>query len=215
MAYGEDRAQKQKGFQMKKQGAKHKLCRRLGGCVWGSPKCPSVKRPYSAGQHGNTRRRTKLSTYGELLLEKQRLRAHYSLNESQLRFIYKKARAGAGSTPEKLLSFCEMRLASLVYRSGLAPSIFAAKQAVCHRHILVDGEIVDRSSCRVKPGQVISVNAQKSPAIASIAKTSDVILPPYIEVDRENCRATLTREPMLDEIPANVEIMRVVEYYAR
>lgn len=195
--------------------SKHKLCRRMGACVWGSPKCPSAKRPYSAGQHGSAKRRTKLSTYGELLMEKQKLRAHYALNERQLRFIYKKAKAGVGSTPERLLSFCELRLASLVYRSGLAPSIFAAKQAVCHRHVLVDGEIVDRAGCRVRPGQVISINAQRSPAIASISKGSDVIVPPYLEVDRENCRATLTRDPLLEEIPANVEVMRVVEYYAR
>ncbi len=198
-----------------KRGAKHKLCRRLGGCVWGSPKCPSVKRPYSAGQHGNARRRTKLSTYGELLLEKQKLRAHYELTERQLRFIYTKAKAGAGSTPEKLLRYCELRLASLVYRSGLAPTIHAARQAVSHRHVLVDGKVVDRGGYRVAPGQVISINAQRSPSIASIAKTADIIPPPYLELDKENCRATLTREPLLEEIPANIEIMRVVEFYAR
>jgi small subunit ribosomal protein S4 len=198
-----------------KRGPKHKLCRRLGNCVWGNPKCPSAKRPYSAGQHGNSRRRTKLSTFGELLLEKQKLRAHYSLTEKQLLFVYKKAKAGTGATGEKLLRYLEERLATVVFRSGLAPSIFAAKQAVGHRHVLVDGRIVDRNGYRVKPGEVVSINAQRSPSIATIAKSTDIVPPPYLEVDKENCRVTVAREPLPEEIPANVEIMRVVEYYAR
>ena len=198
-----------------KHGPKHKLCRRLGSCVWGNPKCPSVRRPYSAGAHGNDRRRGKLSTYGELLLEKQKLRAHYQLSEEQLRFVYQQARAGAGATGEKLLRYIELRLSSIVYRSGLAPSIFAAKQAVSHRHILVDGKIVNRGGYRLRPGQVVSINAEKSPAIAAIARSTDIVVPPYLELDKEHCRVTVAREPLPEEIPAGVEIMRVVEYYAR
>lgn len=198
-----------------KRGPKHKLCRRLGSCVWGNPKCPSVRRPYCAGQHGNNRRRRKLSTYGELLLEKQKLRTHYQLTEQQLRYVYKQAKAGAGATGEKLLRYLELRLSSLVYRSGLAPSIFAAKQAVSHRHVLVDGKIVNRGAYRVRPGQVISLNAERSPAIAEIARTSDIVPPPYLELDKEHCRVLLGREPLHEEIPAGVEIMRVIEYYAR
>ncbi len=199
---------------MKRTGAKHKLCRRLGACVWGDPKCPSNKRPYSPGVHGRARRR-KLSTYGELLLEKQKLRAHYMVSERQLRFIYQKAQAGSGSAAEKLMRSLEQRLATVVWRSGLAPTIFAARQAVSHRHIRVDGKIVDRNSYRVKPGQVVSIDPQKSPALASVAQKTDITPPPYIEMDKENVKATLVREPSLEEIPANVEVMRVVEYYAR
>jgi len=125
------------------------------------------------------------------------------------------AQAGTGSTGEKLLRNLEMRLGTIVFRSGLAPTIFAAKQAISHRHILVDGSIVDRSGCRVKPGQVVTINAQKSPAIAAIAQSTDIVPPPYLEVDKENLRVAVAREPVADEIPANVEIMHVVEYYAR
>ena len=200
---------------MKRTGAKHKLCRRLGGCIWGHPKCPSGRRPYSAGSHGNKRRRGKLSTYGELLLEKQRLRAHYAITEKQLRFAYHKAQAGSGATGEKLLRNLELRLASVVWRSGLAPTIFASKQAVSHRHVRVDGRIVDRASCAVRPGQVVTIDAQRSPAIANAAQKTDIVPPPYLEVDKENVKVTVTREPLLEEIPANVEIMRVVEFYAR
>ena len=198
-----------------RKGAKHKLCRRLGACVWGNPKCPSAKRPYPAGPHGPNRRRNKLSTYGQLLLEKQKLRQHYALTEKQLRFVFGKARAGTGATGEKLLRYLETRLASIVYRSGLAPTIHAARQAVSHRHVLVDGKTVDRSGYRVKPGQVVSVNMQRSPAIATIAQSTDVVPPAYLEIDKENVKVTLAREPLAEEIPANVEIMRVVEYYAR
>lgn len=197
-----------------KRGPKHKLCRRLGSCVWGNPKCPSVKRPYPAGASPKSRRR-KLSTYGELLQEKQRLRAHYALSERQLRFAYQKAKHGEGSTPEKFLRRLEMRLASVVYRSGLAPSIFAAKQAVSHGHVLVDGKKVDRSSFQVRPGHVVSINGEVSPSVATIAQNTDVVVPPYLEADRANCKVTVGRIPLLEEIPANVEIMRVVEFYAR
>jgi small subunit ribosomal protein S4 len=190
------------------------LCRRIGSCIWGNPKCPSAKRPYPAGSSAKARR-SKLSTYGELLLEKQKLRAHYALTEKQLRFAYKKAKAGGGSTPEKLLRNLEFRLASVVFRSGLAPSIFAAKQAVTHRHVYVDGRIVDRNGYQLRPGQVVSINPEQSPSIATIAQKSDVIPPPYLEVDRSNSRVTVAREPLSEEIPSGIEIMRVVEYYAR
>ena len=198
---------------MRKQ-AKHKLCRRLGSCVWGHPKCPSTKRPYPAGSKAKARR-GKLSTYGELLHEKQRLREHYAVNERQLRFIYQKARSGSGSTPEKLLRSLEMRLASVLYRSGLAPTIYAAKQAVVHRHVLVDGRVVDRPGFQVRPGQVVSIDSEKSPSLAAIAEKTDAIPPPYLEVEKANCKVTVGRPALLEEIPANVEIMRVVEYYAR
>lgn len=197
-----------------KRGPKHKLCRRIGSCVWGDAKCPSVKRPFPAGSDPKGRRK-KLSTYGELLQEKQKLRAHYALNERQLRVAYSRAKSGVGSTPEKFLSSLEMRLASVVYRSGLTPSIFAAKQAVCHRHVAVDGRVVDRGSYIVRPGQVVSINPEKSASLATISQNTDCIAPPYLEVDKPNCKVTVARTPMVEEIPANVEIMRVVEYYAR
>ena len=99
-------------------GAKHTLCRRIGSCLWGMPNCPtcsrviktreggeatSTARAYPAGQHGPTKRRGKLSTYGELLIEKQKLRTFYNLSEHQLMFIYRQSKAGEGNTGEKLL----------------------------------------------------------------------------------------------------------------
>ena len=168
--------------------AKHKFCRRIGQCLWSDPKCPSVKRPYAAGPHGKGRR-VKLSTSGELLLEKQKLRNYYAISEKQLRIAFAKAKSGLGLTHEKLFRSLEMRLDALVYRAGFAPTIFAAKQIVNHGHILVDGKRLDRSSCVIKEGQVISIDAAKSPAAAEAAKKSNCVVPAYMEVDLEIGRA--------------------------
>ncbi|MFA7231114.1 MAG: 30S ribosomal protein S4 [Victivallaceae bacterium] len=195
--------------------AKHKLCRRVGHCIWDNPKCPSVKRPYPAGQHGKTGRKGKLSNYGELLQEKQKLRGHYGVSEKQLQIAYRNAKMGLGQAHEKLFRALEQRLDALLFRSGFAPSIFAAKQFVNHGHILVDGKKVDRSSFKVKESQVISINAEKSPSVAEIAKKGNATIPGYLEVDREALKITLARVPEITEIPVNVQIMSVIEYYAR
>ena len=197
-----------------KRGPKHKICRRVGSCVWGNPKCPSVKRPYPAGSAARARRR-KLSTFGELLLEKQKLRTHYNLTERQLRYEYQKAQKGEGVPAEKFLKNLETRLASVVFRSGLAPSIFASQQAVAHRHVHLNGRVLDRPGARVKPGDTVSINTQRSPSMGSIAQKSDVVPPSYLDVDRQNAKVTLAREPVQDEIPVDVEVVRVIEFYAR
>ena len=194
--------------------AKHKFCRRIGQCLWGDPKCPSVKRPYAAGPHGKGRR-SKLSTYGELLMEKQKLRNYYAISEKQLRIAFAKAKSGEGQTHEKLFRSLELRLDAMVYRAGFAPTIFAAKQMVNHGHIYVDGKRVDRSSCQVKEGQVITINAEKSPKLAEVAKKNNATVPAYMEVDLDNLKATLVRAPQVEEIPVSVKIMSVIEYYAR
>ena len=200
---------------MKQAQAKHKLCRRLGYCIWNMPKCPSVKRPYAAGLQGKNRKKSKLSTYGVMMQEKQKLKAHYALTESQLRNLFIDAKRKEGRTNEILMQHIEMRLDATVYHSGIAPTIFAAKQFVAHRHILVDGKIVDRPSFRLKPGQVVSINAEKSPKVAEIARDVNSTIPPYYETNKEELKVTVLREPMIEEIPVQVEAMRVVEYYAR
>ena len=200
---------------MKQAQAKHKLCRRLGYCIWNMPKCPSVKRPYAAGLQGKNRKKSKLSTYGVMMQEKQKLKAHYALTESQLRNLFIVAKRKEGRTNEILMQHIEMRLDATVYHSGIAPTIFAAKQFVAHRHILVDGKIVDRPSFRLKPGQVVSINAEKSPKVAEIARDVNSTIPPYYETNKEQLKLTIAREPMIEEIPVQVEAMRVVEYYAR
>ena len=196
--------------------AKHKFCRRIGYCLWNDPKCPSVERPFAAGPHGKGRR-AKLSTYGELLLEKQKLKNYYAISEKQLQIAYHKAKAGLGMTHEKLLKSLELRLDALLFHTGFAPTIYAAKQFISHGHVLVDGKKLTRSSCKLKEGQVITIDPAKSPAIAEMARKANRTVPAYLEVDLENLKATLTRVPQMEEIPVSgsINVMSVVEYYAR
>ena len=200
---------------MKQAQAKHKLCRRLGYCIWNMAKCPSAKRPYPAGQQGKNGKKKKLSTYGEMLQEKQKIKAHYALTERQLRNIFLAAKRIEGRTDETLMRRIELRLQSAVYHGGFAPTIFAAKQLVVHRHVKVDGKIVDRASYLLKPGQVVTIDAEKSPAIAEAARNVNSTVPAYFESNKEQLKLTIAREPMIEEIPVQVEALRVVEYYAR
>lgn len=195
--------------------AKHKLCRRVGFCLWGNPKCPSVKRPYPSGPSGKINKQKKLSTYGELLIEKQKLKAHYAISEKQLKLAYQRAKHMAGITNENLIRQLEMRLDAVLFRSGLCPSIHSAKQFICHRHVLVDGKVVDRSSYRLVPGQVVSISEERSPAIADVARALSANVPAYLELDREHCKVTVSREPDEKEVPVQAEVIRVVEFYAR
>ncbi|MBQ7178892.1 MAG: 30S ribosomal protein S4 [Victivallales bacterium] len=212
------------------RGPKHTMCRRVGYCLWGKANCPTasrtvkgkdgkeitINRPYPAGQHGPTKRRGKLSTYGELLLEKQKLRTFYNVSERQLRFLYEKARQGQGITGDKLLASLEMRLTTAVYRAGLAPTIFAARQIVSHRHVLVDGKPVNRGGYRLKKGQVVSIDPQRSPVIADIAKGNDAAIPSYFQKEAGDCKFTVLDDmPKPEDINNNIEITKVIEFYAR
>ena len=202
---------------MKKVQAKHKLCRRLGYCVWNMPNCPTVKgkaRTYAAGLQGKAAKRKKLSTNGEMMQEKQKLKAHYALTENQLRNTFLAAKRIEGKTNEILMQRLEFRLDAAVYHAGFAPTVFAAKQIVNHRHILVNGKIVDRGSYMLRIGDVITIK-EKSAKVAEIAKAVQTPAPAYLEVDKEALKITIARQPMLEEIPVNVESLRVVEYYAR
>lgn len=195
--------------------AKHKLCRRVGFCIWNNPKCPSVKRPYPSGPSGKVNKQKKLSTYGELLIEKQKLKAHYAISEKQLNLAYQRAKHMKGITNENLIRELELRLDAVVFRSGFSPSIFAAKQFISHRHVLVDGKVVDRSSYRLTPGQTVTISEERSPSIADVVHAMSATIPAYLEIDREHCKTTVVREPDEKEVPVSAEIIRVVEYYAR
>ncbi|MCI9887666.1 30S ribosomal protein S4 [Micrococcales bacterium 31B] len=178
------------------------------------------RRPYPPGEHGRARRRTE-SDYAIRLREKQRLRAQYGLREVQLRRVFDEARREAGLTGESLVELLEMRLDAVVLRSGFARTIAQARQSVVHRHILVDGKLVDRPSFRVKPGQVIQVKpkSQGTPLfqVAAAGAHRDLApqLPSYLNVNLDELRAELVRRPKRSEVPVTCEVPLVVEYYAR
>ncbi|PWH05660.1 30S ribosomal protein S4 [Brachybacterium endophyticum] len=178
------------------------------------------KRPYPPGEHGRARRRTE-SDYAVRLKEKQRLRAQYALREKQLHRIYLDARKEAGLTGESMVELLEMRLDSLILRSGFARTILQARQAVSHRHIMVDGKIVDRPSYRVKVGQTLQVKPRSQASeffqIAAEGGNSDVLAatPSYLSVELDQLKSKLVSRPKRSEVPVTCEVQLVVEYYAR
>lgn len=177
------------------------------------------KRPYAPGQHGRTKRKSD-SDYAVRLREKQRLRAQYGIREKQLRIVFNEARRQAGLTGENLVELLEMRLDALVLRAGFARTQAQARQIVVHRHILVDGKIVDRPSFRVKPGQQINVKERSEglePFQVAAAGGHAEVLPPvpaYLEVELDKLQAKLLRRPERKEVPIICEEQLVVEYYS-
>ena len=178
------------------------------------------KRPYGPGEHGRARRRQD-SDYSVRLKEKQRLRAQYGLREAQMLRVFEEARREPGLTGESLVELLEMRLDALVLRSGFARTIAQARQAVVHRHVLVDGKLVDRPSFRVRPGQVIQIKPKSQTMVpfqvAAAGAHRDVLpeLPAYLDVQLEKLRAELVRRPKRAEVPVTCDVQLVVEHYSR
>jgi small subunit ribosomal protein S4 len=199
--------------------SKTRLSRALGIAL--TPKAAKYleKRPYAPGEHGRTKRKQD-SDYAVRLREKQRLRAQYGIREAQMKIVFQEARRGAGLTGENLVELLEMRLDALVVRAGIARTTAQARQMVVHRHILVDGQRVDRPSFRVKPGQLIHVHPTSEKMeifqVSAAGAHVDVLpkLPPYLEVEIDKLQARLVRRPKRAEVPVTCEVQLVVEYYA-
>lgn len=199
--------------------SKVRLSRALGIAL--TPKAARAleKRPYAPGEHGRTRRRTD-SDYAVRLREKQRLRAQYGLREKQLRIAFEEARRQPGLTGENLVELLEMRLDALVLRAGFARTTAQARQFVVHRHITVDGKLVDRPSFRVKPGQTIGVKQRSEGRepfqVAAAGGHAEVLpkVPGYLSVNLDTLTARLERRPKRAEVPVTCEVQLVVEYYA-
>ncbi len=196
-----------------------RLSRALGIALTPKAERYMQRRPYRPGEHG--RGRTKDSDYSVRLKEKQRLRAQYGIREAQMRRVWEEARRLDGLAGENLIELLEMRLDALVLRAGFARTTAQARQIVTHRHIVVDGRIVDRPSFRVKPGQVVQVKArsQASPSFLAAAGGAhrDVLpkVPEYLDVELEKLRFTLVRRPKRAEVPVTCDVQMVVEHYSR
>jgi small subunit ribosomal protein S4 len=199
--------------------SKTRLSRSLGIAL--TPKAARYleKRPYGPGQHGRTKRKAD-SDYAVRLREKQRLREQYGIREKQLRIAFNEARRVDGLTGENLVELLEMRLDALVLRAGFARTTAQARQLVVHRHILVDGKIVDRPSFRVKPGQLIHVKERSEGLepfqVAAAGGHAEVLpnVPGYLEVELDKLQARLVRRPKRAEVPVTCEVQLVVEYYS-
>ncbi|PXA77949.1 MULTISPECIES: 30S ribosomal protein S4 [Auritidibacter] len=178
------------------------------------------RRPYGPGQHGRARRRAD-SDYSVRLKEKQRLRALYNVREAQMRRYFAEAKRRSGQAGENLITLLESRLDALVLRAGFARTIAQARQLVVHRHILVDGQRVDRPSFQVKEGQLIHVHERSETMvpfqIAATGAHQEVLpdVPGYLDVEIDKLRARLVRTPERSEVPVSIQENLVVEHYSR
>lgn len=196
-------------------GPKTKIARKIGEPIYGADKY-FEKKKYAPGQHGNNRRR-KSSEYGVMLLEKQKAKYTYGVLEKQFRNMFAKAAAAPGITGVNLLQSLESRLDNVVFRLGLAVSRAAARQLVLHRHIVVDGKVINVASYQVKPGQVVGVR-EKSKSLEVI----DAALAGFnhskyawIEWDESSKSGKFLHKPEREDIPENIKEQLIVELYSK
>ena len=196
-------------------GPKTKIARKFGEPIFGDDKV-LAKKNYPPGQHGVNKRR-KLSEYGTQLREKQKAKYTYGVLEKQFRNLFDKATRTKGVKGEVLLQLLESRLDNIVYRLGIAPTRAAARQLVLHRHITVDGEVVNIASYSVKPGQVVAVR-EKSKSLEVIA---DALAGfnhskyPWIEWDANVKGGKMLHLPQREAIPENIKEQSIVELYSK
>ena len=196
-------------------GPKSRIARRFGEAIFGPDKVLS-KRNFPPGQHGNNRRK-KTSEYGVMLAEKQKAKYTYGVLEKQFRNMFEKAARTSGITGEILLQNLECRLDNVVYRFGIAPTRAAARQLVGHKHIIVDGEVVNIPSYAVKPGQIIGVR-EKSKSLEVIANALagfNHSKYPWIEWDENTKSGKLLHKPERADIPENIKEQLIVELYSK
>ncbi len=196
-------------------GPKSKIARKLGEPIFGEDKVLARKN-YAPGQHGANKRR-KLSEYGTQLREKQKAKYTYGVLERQFRNLFKKASSLKGVTGEVLLQLLESRLDNVVFRLGIAPTRAAARQLVLHRHITVNGQVVNIASYQVAPGQVVAVR-EKSKSLEVI---QDCLAGfnhskyPWIEWDESIKGGKMVNLPQREDIPENIKEQLIVELYSK
>ena len=196
-------------------GPKTKIARKFGEAIFGDDK-NFEKRNYPPGQHGNARRRGKKSEYATQLMEKQKAKYMYGILERQFRNLFKSAQAAGGVTGEVLLQLCESRLDNVVYRMGVSNSRSGARQLVSHRHITVNGEIVNIPSYSVQAGDVIAVREKSKSLIAiedSLASNSNVY--EWLSFNADQKSGTFIKAPERLQIPENIKEQLIVELYSK
>ena len=196
-------------------GPKSKVARKFGEPIFGEDKS-FEKRNYPPGQHGNNKRRSKKSEYAIQLMEKQKAKYTYGILERQFRNLFKKATASKGITGEVLLQLCESRLDNVVFRMSLSNSRRGARQLVSHRHILVNGKIVNIPSYNLKAGDVVAVR-EKSKSLDSInnALKSAQNVYEWIVWNTDKMEGTFVSIPERLQIPENINEQYIVELYSK
>ncbi|WP_417857766.1 30S ribosomal protein S4 [Xanthomarina gelatinilytica] len=196
-------------------GPKTKIARKFGEAIYGDDKA-FEKRNYPPGQHGANKRRGKKSEYAIQLMEKQKAKYTYGILEKQFRNMFKRATAAQGITGEVLLQLCESRLDNVVFRMGVAPTRSAARQLVSHRHITVNGELVNIPSYNLKAGDVVAVR-EKSKSLEAIDRSlsSSSNVYEWITWNSEKKEGTYVSVPARIQIPENINEQFIVELYSK
>lgn len=203
------------------RGPRLRIVRRLGELPGLTSKIPKKEKP--PGQHGPNKqnnRKRKESQYGIRLKEKQKLRFHYGVTETQLLNYVKKARKSKGSTGELLLQLLEMRLDNVVFRLGIAPTIASARQAILHGHILLNGEKITIPSYQSRAKDKISVAQKKQSRelVASFRETSGSVLkqlPAHLTFQAESNEGTVEKTADRESTGLKVNELLIVEFYSR
>ncbi len=196
-------------------GPKSKIARKFGEAIYGEDKV-LAKKNYPPGQHGVNKRR-KTSEYGTQLREKQKAKYTYGVLEKQFRNLFKKATRTKGVKGEVLLQLLEARLDNVVYRLGIAPTRAAARQLVLHRHITVDGQVVNIPSYSVTPGEFVAIR-EKSKSLEVIADSLagfNHAKYPWIEWDESAKGGKVLHTPQREDIPENIKEQLIVELYSK
>ncbi|WP_445381462.1 30S ribosomal protein S4 [Robiginitalea sp. IMCC43444] len=196
-------------------GPKSKIARKFGEAIFGDDKA-FEKKNYPPGQHGNNRRRGKKSEYAIQLQEKQKAKYTYGILERQFRNLFAQANRSKGVTGEVLLQLCESRLDNVVYRMGIAPSRRSARQLVSHRHITVNGDLVNIPSYSLKAGDVVGVR-EKSKSLQSIEESlsSNSSVYEWISWNADKKEGTFVAVPERLQIPENIKEQLIVELYSK
>jgi small subunit ribosomal protein S4 len=197
------------------RGPKSKISRRFKEAIFGPDKALE-RRPYGPGQHGNSRRRKKESEYSVQLAEKQKAKYTYGILEKQFSNMFKAANARQGITGEILLQFCESRLDNVVYRLGIASTRRGARQLVTHRHVMVNGHVVNIPSYRLRPGDVVAVREKsKSMSVISSALGATANRLDWLDWNVQTMSGTFINVPTRDQIPENIKESLIVELYSK
>lgn len=195
-------------------GPKSKIARKFRDPIFGPDKVLE-KKNYPPGQHGNSRRR-KTSEYGIQLQAKQKAKYTYGILEKQFRNIFKEASRRKGITGENLLQLIEARLDNVVFRLGISPSRAGARQLVLHRHITVNGTLVNIPSYTLKPGDVVGVREKsKSLFVVTESLSTQGKSFSWLEWDSEKLQGKFLNMPPREEIPENIQEQLIVELYSK
>ncbi|MBI1183291.1 30S ribosomal protein S4 [bacterium] len=197
------------------RGPKTKIARKFKDPIFGPDKTLDRK-PYPPGQHGPNKRRGKKSEYAIQLSEKQKAKYTYGILERQFRNIFSKAASKKGITGENLLMLLEARLDNTVFRLGIAPTRRAARQFVLHKHITVNGDIVNIPSYTLRPGDVVAVREESrtlSAVTESLGRSNKRF--PWLEWEASSLSGKFVSYPQRDDIPENIKEQLIVELYSK